>query len=138
MVNQGLLSGQTLEKCTTCNGNHTSFSNRRGMEAEAAMAAQLPRGGLLAGQASMNVATNVALGTNRVAIRYGLTGTAKEGGGSEADLADVEEEEATGHAEDFMMTEITTTATTDTLKDTETGLLGHGDYTNPIQLRSVI
>jgi len=60
-----------------------------------------------------------------VALGRRPKGTAAEGGGSEADMADVEKKEATGEAEDVTMTE--TANTTATEIGTETGAQATND-----------
>jgi len=69
----------------------------------------------------MNAATDVASGTNRVTLGPRPKGTAAEGGGSEAEMTDVEEKEATGETKDVTMTETANTTATETRTETETG-----------------
>jgi len=124
---QGSLCGHTLEKCPNCKRNHIGFSNRCAKETEAAKAARQSRGIRPAVHASANAAAGVASGTNRVTLGHRHKRTAKEEGRSEAELVDVEEEEAKGEAEDIMMTESVTTAKTETGTETETAALATTD-----------
>jgi len=68
----------------------------------------------------VNTATGVASGMNRVMLGHRPEGTAREGGGSEVELEDAEEEE---EAEDLTMTESATMAATATGTETVTGVL---------------
>ena len=122
---QGSLCSLTLEKCPNCKGNHIAFSNRCAKKAKAARAPWQSRRIGQAGQAPTGTTTGVVSGTNRVALGRRPKGTAAEGGGSEADMADVEKKEATGEAEDVTMTE--TANTTATEIGTETGAQATND-----------
>ena len=110
----GSLCGHTLEKCPNCKGNHIAFSNRSVKKAEAARAARRRRQLGQAGRASRNAATDLASGTNRVALGPRAKGTTAKVGGSEAEMADVQEKEATGEAEDVMMTKTANTTAIET------------------------
>jgi hypothetical protein len=122
---QGSLCSHTLEKCPNCKGNHIAFSNRCAKKTEAARAARQSRKIGQAGQAPTGATTGVVSGTNRVALGPRPKAAAAEGGGSEAEMADVEEKEATGEAEDVTMAE--TANTTATEIGTETGAQATSD-----------
>jgi len=122
---QGSLCSHTLEKCPNCKGNHIVFSNRCAKKTEAARAARHSRKIGQAGQAPTGATTGVVSGTNRVALGPRPKGTAAEGGVSEGEMADVEEKEATGEAEDVTMTE--NANTTATAIGTETGAQATND-----------
>jgi len=91
------------------------------------MVAWHSRGIGIAGQVSANAASEVVLGTNRVVLGHRPKRTAKEGGVIEVELVDAAEEETTGEAKDVTMTEIATTAATDTGTETEMGALATTD-----------
>jgi len=65
-------------------------------------------------------------------------GTAAEGGGSEAEMTDVEEKEATGETEDVTMTETANTTATETGTETESGAPASNDQSDPAQLHQVV
>jgi hypothetical protein len=131
MAKQGSLCGHTLEKCPNCKGNHIAFSSRCAKKTEAAKAARQSRKTGLAGRAPKGEAMNVATGTNRVVLGLRPRGAAADGGSEEEEMADVEEEEATGEARDVTMTEteieIATTTATETETETEAGALATND-----------
>jgi len=80
----GSLRSHTLEKCPNCKGNHIAFSMSCAKKTEAAKAARQCWAIGLAGRASTNAATDVALGTKRLMIGHWLKETTQEGGGTEA------------------------------------------------------
>ena len=82
----------------------------------------------LAGQRSTNAAADMATGMNRVVLGPMPKGVA-EGGESDEEMAEVEEEEAIGDATNCKMadTEIATTAATETTTETEMGALATND-----------
>ena len=127
MAKQESLCGHMLEKCPYCKGNHIAFSNKCVKKTEVAKAAGQSRGIGLAGQASNNVASNIASGTHRVVLGQRPKGSAIDGGQSKAELVDAEKGEAIGEVEDITMTEIATTAVTATGTETETGALVTND-----------
>jgi len=114
----GSLCCHRLEKCPNCRGNHIAFSNRCAKKTEAARAARQSRKIGQAGQASTNAATDVASRPSRVTLGPRPRGTAAEGGGSEADMTDVEEDEAMWETDDFTMTETANTTATGTGTET--------------------
>jgi len=63
---------------------------------------------------------NIAMWTNRVVLGLRARGAAADWGIEEEEIADVEEEEATGEARDVMMTETETEIETITVTETET------------------
>jgi len=74
----------------------------------------------------MNAATDLASGANKVVVGPLPKGTAAEGGGTEAERADVEDVEETkdpGGAEDITMTGTGNTTTTETEACTETEMV---------------
>jgi len=91
-----------------------------------------------AAQASTNAAPDVASGTNRVTLGPRPRGTAAEGGGSKAEMTDVEEKEAMGETEDVTMTETVNTTTTETGTETETGAPAAHDQSDSAQLPQVV
>jgi len=58
-----------------------------------------------AGEPPTEATTVVESGTNRVALGLRPKGTSADGGGSDAEMGEVEEKEVTGEAADIMMTE---------------------------------
>jgi len=82
-------------------------------------------------RASTNAATDVASGTNRVVLGPRPKGAAEEGegGGSEAEMEDVGEKEASGEAQDITMNETANTTATETKigAETEMGALATND-----------
>jgi len=119
-VKQGSLCGHTLEKCPNCKRNHIAFSNRCTIKAEAARAVRQSRKMGQSVRAFTNAATDVASGTKREVLGPRPKGAAAEGGGSEAEMADVEDEVAMWEAEDISITETANTTATETATGTET------------------
>jgi hypothetical protein len=124
MAKQGSLCGHTQEKCPNCKGNHIAFSSRCVKKTEAAKAARESRRMGPSGRTAVSAAKEMATGTNRVVLGDRLKAAA-EGGGSEEEMADVEEGEAAGETKDVTMAETATataaTTTTTTAIETETG-----------------
>ena len=91
---------------------------------EAAKAAWESRRMGPSGRTAVSAAKEMATGTNRVVLGDRLKAAA-EGGGSEEEMADVEEGEAAGETKDVTMAETATataaTTTTTTAIETETG-----------------
>ena len=137
-VKQGSLCGHTLEMCPNSRAYHIAFSNRWAKKTEAARAARQSRKIGQAGRASTNVATDVASGMKRVMLGPRPRGTAADGAGSEVEMTDVEEKEATGETEDVAMTETANTTATETETETETGAPASNDYCDPAKLRQVV
>ena len=127
---QGSLCSHTLEKCPNCQGNHIGFSSRcQKKSAAAKVARQSPKTGT-AGRGPRREAIHTATGTNRVVLgRRPRGGAAAEGGREEEEMADVQEEVATGEARDIVMmkTETATAAPT----ETEAGALTTNDECDP-------
>jgi hypothetical protein len=121
---QGSLCGHTLEKCPDCKGNHIACSCRCGKKSDATRAAWQSTKTGTAGRAPTSEAIHTATGPKRVVLCHRPRGGgAADGGRAEGDVADAEEEEATGEARDIIMTkaEIATTPVTET--ETEAGAL---------------
>jgi len=118
--------------------NHIEFSNRCAKKTKAARAARQSWKIGQAGQASTLTATDVASGTNRVVLGPRPEGTAAEGGGSEVEMADVEEVEAMAEVEDVTMTEPANTTATESGSETPVGALATSDSSVPAQLRWVV
>jgi hypothetical protein len=116
---KGSLCSHTLEKCPNCKRNHIAFSNRCAKKTEAARAARHSRNIGQAGQAPTGATTGVESRTDRVGLGQRPTATAAEHGGSEAEMADVEEKEEKGEEEDVTMTEIANTTATEIGIETE-------------------
>jgi len=74
-------------------GNRSAISNRCAGKTEASKAEQESAGVARARRASLNMATDVASGTNRVVLGHRTTGTTQVGGGSQAELVNAEGEE---------------------------------------------
>jgi hypothetical protein len=86
-----------------------------------------------AGRSSISTATDIALGMNRARLGLRSDGTAADWGGSEVEMACVEEEEATGEAEDVKITEIATPTGNDTGTETEMEALASNKSSDPWQ-----
>ena len=118
---QGTLCGHRLEKCPNCKGEHIAVSSRYAKKSEATKEVRQSRMPGTARQAPTSEAMHMATGTNRVVLGPRFRGgSAAEGGCKEEEIADVEEEEATGEARDVMMTETETETETVNTATTET------------------
>jgi hypothetical protein len=129
MVKQSSLCGPTLETCPNCRSKNNAFSNRCMKKAKAPRAVRPSR--MIGQPASTNAATGEASGTNRVVVGPRPKGAAEEGGGrgSEAEMVEVWDKEATWEAEDITMTESANiTATVNAIcAETEIGPLATND-----------
>lgn len=96
-----------------CKGSHIAFGNRCAKKSEAASVVRQSKKIWQEGQAPTDATTGVAYGTNRVVLGPRAKETAAEGGASEAEMVDGEENEATGEAEDITMTETATWTVTE-------------------------
>jgi hypothetical protein len=129
-ANHGSLFAHMLEKCPNCKGNHIAFSSRCAKKSEAARAARQCRRMGTAGPAPASKATHTATVTNRVVLGHRPRGGGAADGGraeGEREMADAEEEEATGEARDVKMTEAEIATTTATETETEAGALATHD-----------
>jgi len=125
---QRSLCGHTLEKCPNCKGSHIAFSSRCAKKSEAARAGWQSSTTGTAGRAPTGKATHTATGTNRVVLGHRPRGGgAADGGRAEEEMADAEEEEATGEARNVMMTEAQIASMTATETETEAGALATND-----------
>jgi len=96
----------------------------------------------LAGRAPTGEAMNIATRTNRVVLSLRARGAVADGGSKQEEMANVEEEEATGEAWDVTMTETETAIATTTANKTETEsevvALATNVWSDPVRLRKVI